>query len=87
MGRINREETMAYLPSELRLPIHEMRQPILYEVVDGRWRATYVTHLGRCVAIGDTLSDVHDALEELIRLQLTEECHDAEACEMLRAAG
>ena len=76
---------MGYQPNELRFRIHEMRQPILYELVDGGWRATYVTPLGRCVAIGETLNAVHDALEELIRLQETEECQDTEAVEMLRA--
>ena len=76
---------MGYQPNELRFPIREMRQPILYELVDGGWRATYVTPLGRCVAIGETLNAVHAALEELIRLQETEECQDTEAVEMLRA--
>jgi hypothetical protein len=43
-----------------------------------------VTPLGRCVATGDTLPAVHEALAELVRLQVTEECHDAEARELLR---
>jgi hypothetical protein len=72
------------MPIDYELAVHEPQHPIIYEVVDGRWRATRVTRLGRCVAIGDTLSAVHDALEELVRLQFTEECHDAEARELLR---
>ena len=75
---------MAYLPSDFELPHPEMHYPTIYEVVDGQWRATQVTRLGRCVAIGDTLSAVQDALEELIRIQFTEECHDAEARELIR---
>ena len=67
---------------EFELPI-AAQHPIIYEVVEGRWRATRVTPLGRCVAIGDTLRAVHEALAELVRLQITEECHDAEARELV----
>jgi hypothetical protein len=63
---------------------HEPLHPLVYEVVDGRWRATQVTRLGRCVATGDTLRAVNEALAELVRLQFTEECHDAEARDLLR---
>ena len=79
---------MSYFPSDIEsrveAPIPEPQHPIIYEVVDGRWRATRITKLGRCVAIADTLAAVHEALAELVRLQSTEECHDSEARELLQ---
>ena len=74
----------AYPPTDLELRFDEPRYPVIYEVVDGRWRATHVTRFGRCVATADTLSAANEALSELVRLQFTEECHDAEVHELLR---
>jgi hypothetical protein len=75
---------MSYPSTDFDPCLYEPQHPVIYEVVDGRWRGTRVTRLGRCVATADTLDAVQSALAELVRLQITEECHDSEAWELLR---